>query len=131
MASSKIDELLNDVRARGGIHSVQMKELRDAFEYKKTGSNVIQVIHDELLKRGFGHVPAELPLFQGEWVRIYEFGTKYGKLVNAAINPDPSFEDLIRSAIEATTEGVVRSQLEEILSKLGELERQLNAKVLA
>lgn len=69
--SIAFDEIKKRVDDKGGVLSVQMKELREAHGASKLGNNVINEIQALLAEKGIGHSPADLPTAAGRRVRLH------------------------------------------------------------
>jgi hypothetical protein len=79
------DEIKRMVEDNGNVCTVTMQVLRDAAGKDKLGVNVCANISKTLVGMGLGHVPAELPFYQYEQVRLYKHGTTVGDLINTVL----------------------------------------------
>lgn len=72
-----------------GVVSCQMTSLKEAHGVGRLGPHVATNISEQLAKRGLAHYPEELPVSQGDTVRIYRVGTPVGDLIRAVLSLDP------------------------------------------
>lgn len=108
-----IDELNEAVASKEGVLTVSMESLRDAYGAGRLGVHVRSAIHYELLNRGLGHFPEDLPQYQEANVRIYKLGSGIAKHIEAVLNPSADSDEELRKA-----QG---GKAEEILGKVREL----------
>lgn len=79
------EELANMVDKNGGVVTVTMGQLRDAYGAGKLGVHIRNGISDRLRQRGLRHWPEELPIYQEQYARIYRDGSLVGKVISAAV----------------------------------------------
>ena len=82
----------------GGVYTIMMEELRDAYGAGKLGIHVRTGISDKLRSLGLDHLPEDLPLFQEGRARIYRKGQPVGKLIEAVARIDEDQDEILRSA---------------------------------
>lgn len=93
------EELASQVDRNGGVFTVTMGELRNAYEARKLGTHVRTGISEKLRTRGLRHLPEELPLYQEQVARIYRDGSSVGKIIDAAVyGIGDHSDDLLREA---------------------------------
>jgi len=92
-----LDELEEFVSTNENVITLAMVKIRDAYGASKLGVNVRENIKNELTKRGLGHYPSELPVYQYEKVRLYKKGSSVGLLIDAVLEPMEQNDVLIRS----------------------------------
>jgi len=110
---STYEELAADVDGSDGLLLTNMKVLRDAHNAGKLGVNVRDAISNRLRSRGIGHVPAPLPSYQEEEVRLYRLGSEIGKVIEAVLDPSEAGDQRLRQ-----TAG---SEAADILARVREL----------
>ena len=81
------DEIKAAVEKNGNVLTVTMETLRDANGAGKLGSHIREAISKALAGMGLGHIPAELPAYQHEPVRLYKHGTPVGELIDKVLTP--------------------------------------------
>ncbi len=89
-------DIQNEVERNGGVLTVSMQELRDAFGAGRLGRHVVTGISEELLKLGLGHFPQKLPASQDAEVRIYKQGGTIARIIDAVLRPSSSSDDVLR-----------------------------------
>lgn len=80
----------------GGVATLNMWQLRDAYGAVKLGSLIVEEISQELDRRGIGHIPVELIPDQWEKARVYLRAGPCGKLLDAAVNPGNDTDESLR-----------------------------------
>lgn len=83
------------VEKGGNVATFNMLELRDAHGAGKLGVKVRAEISDLLAGIGLGHIPAELPNYQHEQVRLYKKGTPVGQLIDCVLVPGEQNDKLL------------------------------------
>jgi hypothetical protein len=106
------DDLRKQVEANGGLLQVWMEDLRELHEAGRLGKHVRAGIHEKLAEHGLGHLPAELPAYQEEEVRVYRLGTPLAQTINAVLHPSTAGDEQLRQSA---------GQGEDILRKIREL----------
>lgn len=97
MASVKsYQELADLVKGRGGVEPIDMGELRDLEGAGKLGRYVRENISKSLAAHGLGHFPEDLPIYQHEFVRVYERNSQIGRVVGAVLHPSTKGDDTLR-----------------------------------
>jgi hypothetical protein len=94
-----LEELKELVESLGGLLTVDMEDVRDAYGAGRLGVHVRQNISKALNGLGLGHYPAELPDRQWELIRVYKFGTPAADLIGAVRDPSVENDELIREAV--------------------------------
>jgi hypothetical protein len=69
---------------------------------------VRQGIHEKLAEHGLGHLPAELPAYQEEEVRIYRLGTPLAQMINAVLHPSAAGDQQLRRSAADPSEDILR-----------------------
>jgi len=85
-----------------------MEVLRDAHGAAKLGVHVRKSISDNLAAHGLGHLPAELPTYQHEEVRLYRLGTGIADTINAVLHPTEAGDQVLRQSAGSTAQDVLR-----------------------
>lgn len=102
MKFASMDELKQAVENNGGLLTVTMEDVRDAYGSARLGPfvlNTLQVlnsVHESLEVLGLGHLPLELPNTHTELVRLYKKDGAAGQLINAVLNLSKENDELIR-----------------------------------
>lgn len=101
--SCDFNSLDGTLQQSGGVFSLRMGDLRDAFGAGKLGKHIRAAISDELENRGIGYVPNPLPVNQHEYVRLYLRGTPAAEVIEAvtAIG-DPDADEILRRLHDQT-----------------------------
>ncbi|MBS1722951.1 MAG: hypothetical protein JSS66_08370 [Armatimonadetes bacterium] len=94
------DDISNEVSNNGDVMTITMGALRDAAGAGKLGEYVRKNISENLSKRGIGHLPEVLPVYQEEFVRLFRQGSAAGKLIHAVTTPGAKQDAVIREATE-------------------------------
>jgi len=79
------EELASLVDRNGGVFTVTMGELRDAYGVRKLGVHIRSGISEKLKSLGLRHLPTDLPIYQEQLARIYRDGSAVGRLIAAAV----------------------------------------------
>ncbi len=116
MSWDKIKEL---VAENEGVHTVSMEQLRDATGKDKLGKHVISEIRSSLAGMGLGHVPKELPRYQGEQVRLYSRGTAIGEFIESVLSPGVQNDSKLRESFNSESSDY-QSIIEQIRDLVGE-----------
>jgi hypothetical protein len=101
------DEIARRLDDSGGLYVTRMEELREAHEAGRLGVNVRYAISDRLRSRGIGHLPAELPSYQEDEVRLYRLGDPIGKVIDAVINPSEPGDQVLRQSVGSTATDIL------------------------
>ncbi len=96
MQFKNLDEIKQMVEDKGGVASVQVETLRDAYGAGKMGKTVAQNISDALAGLGLKHWPGDFPNYSYEWVRLYVSGSQVAKIVDAVLECGDEEDELIR-----------------------------------
>ncbi len=107
------DEIKAALDSNGGILSLKMEELRDAHGVNRLGVHVLNAIHDNLQGKGIGHLPADLPQYQEEFVRLYSLGSRFANFLG---DLKDFSEEADRRLMELST-----NDYEEIIQRIREL----------
>ena len=107
------DEIKTALDSSGCILSLKMEELRDAHGVNRLGIHVLNAIHDNLQGKGIGHLPADLPQYQEEFVRLYSLGSPFANLLGDLKDYSKESD---RRLIELST-----NEYEEIIKRIREL----------
>ena len=79
--ASDFQSIRAELDNKGGVLSLSMEQLRDAYDVMRLGVQVRQGIHDKLESMGIGHYPKELPVYQDNWVRLYTLGSPFANML--------------------------------------------------
>lgn len=105
---NNFQDLAGAVEAAGGIKAVTMEALREAYKAGRLGTHVRSGIHDKLEEHGLGHLPAELPSYQHEEVRLFSLGRPIGKIVKAVKAPSEAGDQLLREVANADARDILQ-----------------------
>jgi hypothetical protein len=119
------------VRANGHVLRVSMWDLRYLSGKQRLKVNVVAAISEELANIGLGHLPAELPRSQHQYVVVYKIGSEAAAVINAVRNGSSSeqAEQALRKLNTLDTIQVDRqneAKIVEFEEKVDELEHLLN-----
>jgi hypothetical protein len=92
-------ELKSLVDQFGGVMTVTLGELRDAYGVDRLGVHVKAGITKKLDGEGLKAYPPELPTYQHELVRVYKAGSAISELIDAVLNPDEAHDEELRQAV--------------------------------
>ncbi len=110
-----MEDIKAAVEANGGLLTLKMEALRDAYGAGRLAKIVRENILKTLRGLGLGHLPAgDLPNEQEESVRLYKLGTPIGDLIDAVITPSPAHDEEIRQVIKADN-SVILNQIRELV----------------
>lgn len=112
----KYDEFGDAIDNDSGIHTTVMGVLREAHGVGKLGVNVRQAISDELASRGIGTIPAELPSYQEEEVRLYRLGSTTAKVIGAVTKPSAAGDKALRDSTGTDSQAIVK-QIRELVGE--------------
>jgi len=108
------EALRGKVEANGGLLATTMEVLRDAHGKGKLGVHVRSAISGRLAANGMGHVPAELPTYQHEEVRLFRLGTPIADTVNAVLHPSGAGDQVLRQTAGSTAQDTLK-QIRELV----------------
>src|SRR2546423_1034557 len=91
-----LDDLPGLIDANGGVVSLPMVYLRDAYGAGRLGVHVRSNISQALRGLGLAHMPPELPDSQWQEVRIYRAGSSAGRLIEAVASVGEKGDAAIR-----------------------------------
>lgn len=100
-----MEDLKKLVDANGGVLTVSMEGLRDAYGAGRLGVNVRAAIAKALAGHGLGHYPVDgrdggrMPEFQTDAVRIYKLGSPIADLIDAVLSPTSQHDEELRQAV--------------------------------
>lgn len=93
-------EALRDaVMDNGGVLTVRVGEVRDAFKYGRLGVHVRSDISKRLNGLGIAHYPPEVPDWQERPIRLYRMGTPIADLIDAVLEPTPNHDEELKAAV--------------------------------
>ena len=96
------NEIKEQVEKNGNVRTFTMEVLRDAHGSAKLGVHVRAEISQALAGLGLGHVPAELPSYQHEQVRLYKRGTPVGQLIDSVLTPGEQNDTTLAERVGTT-----------------------------
>jgi hypothetical protein len=91
----------------GGVLTVRVGDVRDAFNFGRLGVHVRSEISKKLNGLGIAHFPADVPDWQERPLRLYRMGTPIADLIDAVIEPSPIHDDELKSAVSGGDADVV------------------------
>lgn len=92
----------------GGVMTVDLGSLRDAYGVDRLGVHVKSGIKRQLESEGLGSFPAELPNYQHELVRVYRLGTPVADLIDAVLTPSEQHDEELRCAINGDSATILQ-----------------------
>lgn len=95
---STFDDLKREVEESGGLMRVLMQDLRLLVGAGKLGVHVRYEISRQLAQVGLGHLPAELPTYQTDEVRVYSLGSRVADLIKAVLDPTELGDRILQEA---------------------------------
>lgn len=111
-----LSELQGAVKTAGGVLTVQVSAVRNAFGAQRLGAQVRASISANLKVLGLSHTPQEIPDRQTKAIRIYEEGSLVGRVIEAAMQPGPQEDEVLLMAAEdgalENLMSIVRTRLE-------------------
>lgn len=122
--SPQLQRLRDRVEEAGGVLTLTMEQVRNACGFERIGSNVPGRIAHRLTRAGFGFIggledePVDrLPSHRFSEVRIYLRNTPVGRIIDAALKPGKSSDDLLLEAASDAHEKLdrLRESFREIL----------------
>ncbi len=93
-----LEELRDLVIANGGVLTIEMRVLRNAYGAQRLGAQIRENISDKLRGLGIGHVDDPLPELKEYEVRLFQLGSPVGRLIEAVLHPGPSNDEQLREA---------------------------------
>lgn len=111
---STYEDMRTQVAANGGLLVTTMEALRDVHGAGKLGIHVRKAIHDALLAQGLGHLPAELPTYQHEEVRLFRLGTPIADTISAVLHPSEAGDQVLRQSAGSEAQSVLK-QIRELV----------------
>lgn len=102
------DELRDRMEGEGGLLRATMGELRDIQGAGKLGVLIRQAISDRLAAHGMGHLPAALPSYQEEEVRVFRLGSPIAETVNAVLRPSQTGDDVLRRSAGSDAQKILK-----------------------
>lgn len=112
---SKLRDFVGD---GDGVLCTQMKALRDEAGVSRLGKDVVRDISVALRELGVGHHPPNLPTRSNDWVLLYTFGSKAGRLIRALSVPNQRSDDSIRGFLNREAESKLQ-EIRKIVSRTG------------
>jgi len=109
---------LHDLRQQldskfGGVITLPMWIIRNAYGAERLGVNVIANIGEELDGLGIGHLPKKLPADQLAYARVYLKKSPVGRVIKAALELNPDQDPALRK--------LTNEKADEVLKKVREL----------
>jgi hypothetical protein len=124
MASLDFEGIRRKVVDEGGLKCLKMQTLRDASPYKKLGPGVNEEIHDELDRKGLGHWPNPLPLYQTQYVYVYDKSSGAGMLIGAVTGTatEDGAKEILKTVNANGASNKAEAKLEEVRNLLVQLQ---------
>lgn len=104
-----LDELQEQVKAAGGVLTVPLALLRNAYGAQRLGPQVRANMSAHLRSLGLGHTPSEIPDRQTKAIRIYELDSPVGHIIAAVSSPGPHEDETLLMAAETDAMEILRS----------------------
>lgn len=102
------DELRDKLERQGGLLQTTMGVLRGIHGAGKLGIHIRQAISDSLAAHGMGHLPAALPTYQEEEVRVFRLGSPIAETINAALRPSRAGDDVLRRSAGSDAQKILK-----------------------
>jgi hypothetical protein len=102
-----LETIKDKVEAEGGVASLLMGDVRDAYGAGRLGVHVRSGISKALLGMGLGHFPTDLPDSQYARVRIYKLGSSVADVIEAVLNPGEAGDARLRETAGGNAEGLL------------------------
>jgi hypothetical protein len=96
LAFTNLDDIAQLVDKYGGVQSLLMMDLRDAYGKKRLSSAIRSEISAALAERGIAHFPQELPNSQDDMVRLFNVTSQVGKLIQVVLTCGDSEDEQCR-----------------------------------
>src|SRR5215218_4125256 len=109
-----LEELRDQVIDAGGVLTISMRAVRNAYGAQRLGAQIRQNISEKLRGLGIGHVDEELPELRDDEARFFHIGSPAGRLIEAVVNPGSANDERIR-AIAAGEETAKLDRIREIV----------------
>jgi hypothetical protein len=93
-----LEELKDLVESSGGVLTVDMEDVRDAYGAGRLGVHVRLNISKALNGLGLGHYPPALPDRQWQPIRVYKLGSPAADFIGAVLDPSEDNDEVIREA---------------------------------
>lgn len=124
-------QLDDAIKANGGVLRLPMIVIRDLGGSQRLKVRVVAGLQQELANMGIGHLPAELPNSQHQWVVLYKVGSPAGAVVTAVRtgNSTKATEKALRD-LNTSREATEKRRYQEKLKELGMLVAQSEATLL-
>jgi hypothetical protein len=101
-------EALRDaVIDNGDILTVKVGTVRDAFNYGRLGVHVRKEISKKLRGLGIAHLPAGVPDWQEQPIRLYRMGTPIAELLDAAHDPTAEHDEELKNAVSGSAADIL------------------------
>jgi hypothetical protein len=114
MIYADMDEVKAAVESNGGVLTIKMGDLRDAYGKGRLGVHVRSGIGKSLNGIGLGHYPDPLTDSQFDLVRLYKLGSPVADLVGAVLHPSPGGDQVLREATGGEATGIL-AQVRELV----------------
>ena len=118
MRYDSLEQIKEAVADHGGVLTLNMGELRDAYGADRLGSHIREGIEGEFGELGLAHRPRRLTNCQEDTVRLYLPKSPVGKLLEAASRRGESSDNVLRRLANGEAERKLR-QMTELLSSNG------------
>lgn len=112
MRYNSLTELKNAVQTNGGVMTVDVADIRDAYGAQRLGSQVREEVIRRLKSLGLEHRPKTFPHYQEERVRLFIKDSPPGRLIRDVEHIAPAADRRIRAA--AARDGVIQ-QIRELV----------------
>ena len=99
MTFANPETLRDAVIGNGGVLTVRVGDVRDAFHYGRLGVHVRSEIKKKLNGLGIAHYPSEVPDWQERQLRLYQMGSPIADLIDAVTDPTPGHDDELKAAV--------------------------------
>lgn len=100
MTKHTLGSLDQDIRANGGLLTINMEDLRDTFGAQRLGKHVRENITETLKRQGISHYPDPLPNSQLAFIRLFRTDSQVGELMRAIEHPDPNTDQFVLQSIK-------------------------------
>jgi hypothetical protein len=105
---SSLEHIASEVDANGGIVTLPMWQIRNAYGAGRLGSTVRSNISEQLENLGLRHFPDDLPNDQNALVRLWRSKSAVGKIIRATRRVGDDYDQRLREAASQEAQHILR-----------------------